>query len=115
MALPETRMNLAVKMAERAVATGSGSGSELTVADRIAAFRQAYALVAECASRVTDGDAWAEDTLNAAWALADDAFPKGAPLADIAAGFEAAHAAIVETVEAPPIEARQPSRPRRDS
>ena len=111
MALPETRMKLAVKLAERALAATPA----VSLDTRIQAFRDAYAAIAEAAGTVDRGDDWAEDTLNAAWDLAADAFPKGGPVDEVAAAFRSAHAAILETADAPPYDPRQPSRPRRDA
>lgn len=110
MALPETRLRLAVKLAERALS----ATPDAPIETRITAFRSAYAAVAMAADAVKHSDAWAEDTLNAAWDLAMDAFPKGASLTDIESAFLAAHAAILETADAPPHDPKQPSRPRRD-
>ena len=111
MALPETRMNLAVKLADRALIATPAA----TLDTRIQAFRNAYAAIAEAAGTVDRGDDWAEDTLNAAWNLASDVFPKGGPVDEVVAAFRAAHAAILETAAAPPYDPRQPSRPRRDA
>ncbi len=110
MALSETCMNLAVKLAERALSAAPTARIEA----RIDAFRGAYAVIVEAADSVEHSSEWAEDTLKAAWDLAADAFPKGGSLTEVTDGFRAAHSAILETAEAPPRDPKQPSRPRRN-
>ena len=111
MALPETRMKLAVRLAERALRAAPSAPMEA----RIDAFRSAYETVALAAGAIDRDDDWAEDTLNAAWDLAADAFPDGGTVESIAEGFIMAHTAIVSTAESPQNDPRQPSRPRRDA
>lgn len=102
MALPETRLKLAVRAAERALPAAP-------LPDRLAAFRAAYAAIA----RLSAGDdAWTAETLDAAWAIASDGWPKEIALPAILADVGAAHAAIVEAASPgrPKI-----TRPRRDA
>lgn len=94
MALPETRLTLAVRAVERALPTAP-------TPDRLAAFRTAYAALA----RLSAGDdAWTAETLDAAWALTSDGWPRAVELTTVLADLAAAHAVIVE--------AASPGRPR---
>ncbi|MEO8084265.1 MAG: hypothetical protein ABI780_10615 [Ardenticatenales bacterium] len=102
MALPETRLKLAVRAVERALPTAP-------TPDRLTAFRTAYASLA----RLTAGaDAWTAETLDAAWTLASDGWPKEMALQAVLDDVGAAHAAIVEAASPgrPKI-----TRPRRDA
>jgi len=107
MALPETRMKLAVRMVVRAL----GSEPEPDIARRAAMFRTAYAAVEASARRGTD-EAWMEDTLTAAWDLVGGAWPDGGDIDEIAAGLMEAHAQVSRVAKPP---ATQPRRTRRDS
>jgi hypothetical protein len=104
MSLEQTRLDLAVRMAVRALRAQPDGPAE----GRVEAFRKAYRAVTELHAGTDD---WTTETLVAAWELTEDAFPRGGPIAEVVAGLKAAHAAIVTTA-APP--ATVPRRPRRD-
>jgi|GEM_PF-7113683 len=94
MALPETRLKLAVRAVERALPAAA-------TPDRLAAFRTAYAALA----RLSAGDdAWTAETLDAAWTLASEGWPREIALAAVLEDVGAAHAVIVD--------AASPGRPR---
>lgn len=102
MALPETRLTLAVRAVERALPTAP-------TADRLPAFRTAYAALA----RLSAGDDdWTVETLDAAWDLASDGWPRAVALATVLDDIAAAHAVIVEAASPG---RRRITRPRRDA
>lgn len=105
MALAETRLKLAVRVAERALRAAPDAALDA----RLEAFRVAFAAV-----RALDAgpDDWTADTLEAAWMLAEDAWPTGGDIAAVAASLAAAHAVVRATADGPA--PRQPARPRRD-
>ena len=86
MALPETRLKLAVRAVERALPTAP-------TPDRLTAFRTAYAALAKLGA---GDDAWTAETLDAAWTLASDGWPRDIPLSVVLADVDAAHAVIVD-------------------
>lgn len=106
MSIEETRLDLAVRMADRALRS-QGDGD---VEARLRAFAVAYAGVR--ALGVEDDD-WGAETLKAAWALVQDHFAKGGAPEAVAAALTRAHGAIVELAEPPPGKRR--SKPRRDA
>lgn len=105
MALPETRLDMAVEMVAVAY-----QHRDVPLADRLAGFRTAHAALVELAP---GDDERAEAVLEAAWSLVDEAYPKGASLEELVAGLRTAHAAVVEAAR-PPV-AGQPTRRRRDA
>lgn len=105
MALADTRLKIATRLVERALR----SEPEADLPRRLQAFRTAYAVV-EGLEAGEEG--WTEDVLSAAWALAEDAWPRGGPVEEVAAGLAEAHA-LLHGLARPP-RPRQPSRPRRD-
>ncbi len=105
MTLEETRLDLAVQVAVRAL---RGS-DDATTAERIAAFEQAYATLA---GLDTGDEEWTVDTLYAAWELVRDAYAKGGSVDQAVEDVAAAHAAVVATARAPRPDQR--SKPRRD-
>jgi len=106
MALPDARLKLAVRVAERALRATPGAHLDA----RLDAFRTAFAAIAALDAGPED---WTEDTLEAAWSLVEDAWPSGGDVADVAASLVAAHGAVCAAAAGPG--PRQPSRPRRDA
>ncbi len=86
MALPETRLKLAVRAVERALPAAA-------TPDRLTAFRTAYAALAKLNA---GDDAWTAETLDAAWTLASDGWPRDIALAAVLEDVGAAHAVIVD-------------------
>lgn len=106
MALPDARLKLAVRVAERALRAAPAAD----LAARLEAFRVAYEAV-----RALDAgpDGWTEDTLEAAWQIAAAAWPDGGDVAAVADGLALAHRAVRAVADGPG--GAQPSRPRRDA
>ena len=105
MTLAETRLDMAVRVAVRALR----ASPDATPADRLAAFGAAYASVERLEA---GGDDWSAQVLEAAWALVADAFPRGGEPAELADALARAHAGLV-AVAAPPPDRRD--RDRRDA
>lgn len=106
MSLQETRLNLAVRLATRALR----ASPQAPAAERLAAFGDAYAVLA---TLDTGDDAWTDATLHAAWDLTEPAFPQGGAVSEVTAELAAAHAAVVATADRPAPD--RPARPRRDA
>lgn len=106
MSLEEKQLDLSIKLVERAMR----ATPDAAVPARVEALRGAYARI----SALDAGDPeWTEDTLDAAWALVEDGFPKGGQVEAIVEELVAAHQAIVEMADAPADGLRR--RPRRDA
>jgi len=106
MSLADTRLDLAVRVAARALQASPGTDA----GDRLAVFRGAY----DSLARLDAGDPdWTAQTMQAAWALIEAGYPRGGPPGAILADLVAAHAAVVAVAERPPPE--RPARPRRDA
>ena len=97
MTIEETKLELAVDVAARALRATPAAPLEM----RVDIFRQAYAAVAALDSGVEDAD-WSAETLKAAWGLAAEAFPKGGTIAEVIDALSNVHAAVVATAAIPP-------------
>jgi hypothetical protein len=106
MSIQETRLNLAVRLASRALR----ASPEAPLAARLAAFRDAYAALA---TLDTGDDAWTDATSRAAWELTEPAYPQGGAMSAVTADLAAAHAAVIAAADRPAPD--RPTRPRRDA
>lgn len=106
MALPDARLKLAVRVAERALRASPAAD----LGARLEAFRAAYDAIRDLDA---GPDGWTEDTLEAAWQIASAAWPEGGDVSAVAGGLVAAHAAVRSVADGPG--SGQPSRPRRDA
>lgn len=105
MSIEPYRLQLAVRVVSRAFR----AAPQAPVADRLTAFRLAYAAIADLERGPGD---WAQDCLEAAWDLVEPAHPAGGSLETILAALAEAHAAVTATARPP---ADPPPRPRRDA
>ncbi len=106
MSLAETRLNLAVQVANHAFRTTKGTD----VATRTAAFRDAYTALGQLK---LEEATWTSEVLSAAWNLVRDAYPNGGPISAIVADLTASYTAIAETVRPPAGSKRK--KPKRDA
>jgi hypothetical protein len=106
MSLEEKQLDLSIKLVARAMRAMPDASLGL----RMEALRSAY----EGVSALDAGDEeWTEDTLDAAWALVEGAFPKGGDVKTVLDAMQVAHTGIVELAVAPADALRR--RPRRDA
>jgi hypothetical protein len=106
MSLQSTRLDLAVRVTERVLRDAPDAPLDA----RLAAFHDAYATLAALDAGDTD---WTAETLTAAWALTDDAFPHGGAVGDVLGALSSAHRMIAQVATAPPPD--RPAKPRRDA
>jgi hypothetical protein len=106
MSLEEKQLDLSIKLVTRAMRAmpAASPGS------RMEALRSAYDRLATLDA---GDDEWTEDTLDAAWALVESAFPKGGEVLTIIDEMVEVHQGIVEMAVAPADGLRK--RPRRDA
>ena len=106
MSLEEKQLDLSIKLVGRTMRATPDASLGL----RMEALRSAYKAV----SALDAGDEdWTEDTLDAAWALVEGAFPKGGAVGAVTDALKEAHSGIVEMAAAPADALRK--RPRRDA
>jgi len=100
------RLEMAVQVTDRVFR----SQPETTLETRLDAFLAVYTALSEMARGSDGGNA---ETIDVAWSLVEDAFPRGGALDDVLVALEQAHAAVRDVAESALPE--QPRRPRRDA
>lgn len=108
MSLQEKRLDVAVKLSRRA----QRAEPEASIEQRLASFRAAWTVVT--ALDAGDED-WSAETLDAAWNLVVDAWPRGGPPEALASALAEAHRVVVEAAGSAPRRGSQPRRNRREA
>jgi hypothetical protein len=108
MSLQEKRLDVAVKLSRRALR----GAPEASIEQRLESFKAAWAVV----TALDAGDEeWSAETLDAAWNLVVDAWPKGGAPEALTAALAEAHRVVVEAAGRAPRRGMQPRRNRKEA